>query len=61
MTNKQYLVHEIKQTLHRDDLTNFERMRLLGLLARFVPVPVKRRKPKAVKPSPVQKPPFQRP
>lgn len=40
--NKQYLIAAIKKMLERDDLTDPQRIRLLSLLAKFVPVPKQR-------------------
>jgi hypothetical protein len=39
MTNKQFLVGEIKKMLGRDDLADPERVRLLALLAKHVSAP----------------------
>lgn len=64
MTNKQFLISQIKAQLDGDDLTATERVRLLGLLAKFVPVPAKRRRKPKAKPAPAPKPaagPFVRP
>ena len=48
MTNKQFLIGEIKRMLERDDLADTQRVRLLSLLAKHVPAP-RRRKRKAAK------------
>ena len=42
MTNKQFLIGEIKKLLQRDDLADAQRVRLLSLLARHVPAPRRR-------------------
>ena len=62
-TNNQYLIDAIKRLLERDDLADAQRIRLLSLRVKLVPVP-KRRKLKAkpapakpaVKPGPFQMP-----
>jgi hypothetical protein len=61
MTNKQFLVGEIKKMLGRDDLADPERVRLLALLAKHVPAPRTRRKPKIAKPATHETAPFQMP
>ena len=64
MTNKQFLIAQIKQILERDDLATSEYVRLLALLSKFVPVPAKRRRKPKAKPAPAPKPsvgPFARP
>jgi hypothetical protein len=58
MTNKQFLVAEIKKMLDGDDLTADQRIRLLRLLAKHVPPT---RKHKARKPVRRASTPFQRP
>jgi hypothetical protein len=58
MTNKQFLVGEIKKMLGRDDLADPERVRLLALLAKHVPAPRTRRKPKVAKPAAHKTAPF---
>lgn len=60
MTNKQFLIVQIKRMLERDDLADHQRVRLLSLLAKHVPQ-TRRRRRKAAKPAGHKIAPFQRP
>jgi hypothetical protein len=65
MTNKQFLIGEIKKMLDRNDLADSDRVRLLALLAKHVPLPKPPKQPQTVKQTTATKPakagPFQRP
>ena len=63
MTNKQFLIVQIKGMLERHDLADFQRVRLLSLLAKHIRPARRKRKPTPAKPvvRPAKPAPFQRP